>query len=211
MTDGESSKAGQELVRGLPPYFPKDEQSGNAKLLDVIGRSIERLDADTEDLNRASTLQHADSIPQIKQLAEIVQVYPKSGESKDKYRARVLGEFQSLTSEGTVSDMLINASVILNTNVSNIIYERLEPGYFSVKIPGKAVDSLAISDTEFASILQLQAAASYTVDVQKLGTFTYLTPDQYNSGTFDATRGYDGLDVNGDPKGNGGTYSGILE
>lgn len=210
---GTASEAGKDLVRGLPPYFPKDEQSGNFHLLDVVGRAIERMDADLKDVDRAATLQHADTTPSIEQIAEIVQVDPKSGESKDKYRARVLGEFQTLTSEGTVGDMLINASVILNTDIENLIYERLEPGYFSLKVPGKSIDLLALTDAEFAEIMAQQAAAGYTVDVQKLGTFTYIRQSQYEDTNFthDPDKGYDGLDANGDPKGNGGTYSGILE
>jgi hypothetical protein len=44
-----------------------------------------------------------------------------------------------------------------------------------------------------------------------LGTFTYITPTQYNDGLSEAQYGYDGLDINGDPKDNGGTYAAVLD
>lgn len=212
-SSGPVSETGKELVRGLPPYFPRDEDSGNLRLLDVVGRAIERMGFEIDEVDRAATLQHADTISQIEKIAQVLGVAPKTNESKEKYRARVLGEYQTLTSEGTLNDILTNAAVILNTDPSSIVYERLEHGYYSLKIPSRPIESLALTDAEFASILKNQSAAGTSVDVQKLGTFTYITPEQYDDAGFthDPDKAYAGLDANGDPKETGGTYSGILE
>ncbi len=56
------------------------------------------------------------------------------------------------------------------------------------------------------------------IEVLTIGTFTYTDTDSYSGGdpydpgsqTSDASKGYDGLDANGDPKDNGGTYAGAL-
>jgi hypothetical protein len=73
------------------------------------------------------------------------------------------------------------------------------------------------------SILDKQSAAGFRIDIRSRGTFTYIGDDEYtgaydssNGGydptelSSDATKGYDGLDSNGNPKDNGGTYAGLL-
>lgn len=209
---GDISDNGTDLIAGLPDYFAKDYQSLNFRLLDVVGRKVDTLDADISAIDRASTVQHADTVAQIEELAKLVGVPARENESKEKYRTRVMAEFQLATTEGTAGDLINNTSTILDIDPSNITYSEL-PGTISIGVPGSAVSALNISEGDVATIIDRQAAAGYSVNSLKIGTFTYITPTDYNDAGFvhDPKLGYDGLDVNGDPKGNGGTYAGLIE
>lgn len=209
---GSRSISGSELLEGLPPYFPTDPASNNFRLLDIIGRSIDRLDEDIEDVHNASRVQYAETVEQINELAKLVGLVPLAGESKEKYRTRVLAEFQLATTEGTIGDLLENVATILNTDASNIYYQdTTERGVAILELPKQAVDALTITSTELAEIIQKQTAAGYRIEANIRGTFTYLSVDEYNADDHDQTLGYDTVDANGDPTGVGGTYAGLLQ
>lgn len=207
MSDRDNTR---QLVSGLPPWMPRDDDSGNYKFFDVIGEEFDRMDADIEAIDRATLVQKAQSIEELEQLATTVGATPKEGETLSKYRTRVMSELQALTSEGTIGDLIVNTAVLLGTSYDKVVFELLEPGYGTLKVPLTAVDALDISDAEFADILSRQAAAGYRIEITKSGTFTYTSAADYTPGESFPERGYGGLDINGDPKDTGGTYSGVL-
>lgn len=209
-SDGDHGKNTEDLVRGLPSWMPNDPGSGNFNLLDSIGRAIDRLDADIRSTDRAASLQEAQSIGEVETLAYPVETKPKSGESLEKYRLRTMAEFQTITTEGTINEILLNAATLLGVDSSLLYYEQLAPGHSAIRVPMAAIDNLALNGSAFAENLKSQNAASYRLDITVSGTFTYISPDDYTAGTHDSTIGYDGLDANGDPIGSGGTYSGVL-
>jgi hypothetical protein len=152
----------------------------------------------------------------------LVQLPPVQNESLEHYRARVLAQFQLVTSEGTVTDLLNSVSTILGTQYERLTYTELhtsENGVCQVGVPGKKLDSLQLGNTEFSNIVESLIASSYRVDVLRQGTFTYLSTTDYSGTTTysaadlnsDSTKGHDGLDSNDDPKENGGTYAGVLQ
>lgn len=209
-----TSENGSELAKQLPPWMPKDPESGNFRLLDVIGLAFDRLDEDIETANRATSVQHADTIAQLEELAKIVDLIPQRGEGKEKYRARVFAEFQLVTNEATPAEIILNAANILNVDPERIRYEELdEPGVILLRVPASAVDSLSVSEEEFAQIINRLVAAGVRVDTLKTGTFTYISESDYEDSSFvhESERGYDGLDTNGEPKESGGTYSGLID
>lgn len=202
------------LAKELPPWMPKDPSSGNYKLFGPIGDAIERLDEDIEAVDRATTVQHADTVDQLKELAKMVELPLKAGEGKEKYRARVFAEFQLATNEATAAELIENAANILDVKPESITYDELaEVATIRIGAPGDAVDALAISDSEFATIMDRLAAAGVRVESIKLGTFTYISSADYNDASFshDASKAYDSdSDSDGQPDGNGGTYSGVI-
>lgn len=211
VSEGAESESGGDILDSLPAWMPTDEGTGNFKLLDVVGRAIDRTEGDVRDLDHATSIQEAESIEQIEALSRILQLPQKDGEGLEKYRTRSMAEFQTLTSEGTISDMIGNAATIMNTDRSNISYQELnENGVVKLGLPGAALNELSITGSEFVNIISKHTAAGYRVEASIRGTFTFLTPTEYTNGDSDSTLGYDKLDSNGDPTGSGGTYAGLL-
>lgn len=209
---GATSNSGEYLLRRLPSWMPRAEDTGNFKLLDTVGRAIDRLDHDIRDIDNANTVQYAETTPQLEELAKLVDLPSKENESREKYRSRTIAEFQTMTTEGTPADVIINAATLLDIDPTEITYKKLnENGVVSLGLPGKALDSQNISDTEFVEIITKHAAAGFRIEATVRGTFTYITPSDYQNGNHDPDRAYTGLDSNGEPKDTGGTYAGLLE
>lgn len=211
VSEKNTSDSGEEIFRRLPAWMPTTESSGNFKLLDPVGRAFDRLKEDIDGVDNATTVQNAESIEQVQKLAKLVEVTPKSNESLEKYRKRVISEFQNATSEGDIPGLFENVSTLLGLKVSQIGYfESSENGSFILSVPGDSIDNAAVTQSEFSEIITDQVAAGFRADIQSRGTFTYLTPAEYNNNEHDPSKAYDGLDSNGDPKGDGGTYAGVL-
>lgn len=206
----------ESLAAQLPEFMPKDPESGNYKFLSTIAERLDSFDEDIDAVDRAMTVQHADTVDQIERLARIVDLKPYQNESQKHFRARVISEFQLLTSKGTVSDLLNATATLLDVNKDKIGYTeeyRPEGGYAQLSVPLLKLELFTLSDSEFGRIVESLIPSSYFLEVIKQGTFTYISKSMYNDSTFthNTERGYDGLDTNGDPKETGGTYAGILK
>ncbi|UBF22614.1 P2 gpI-like phage tail protein [Halorubrum tailed virus 25] len=205
----------ESLAAQLPEFMPKDPESGNYRFLSTIAERLESLENDIESIDRATSIQYADTIDQLEQLAELVNLQPYQNETTEHFRARVFAEFQLITSKGTVSDLLNATATILGVEIEDIRYTEeytTAAGSARLNVPFSKLDQIPLSESEFGEIVSELVPSSYRVDVLKVGTFTFVSPETYNDGTFvhDPDLGYDGLDTNGDPKGNGGTYAGVL-
>ncbi len=211
VSDGEKAESLEDLTDEFPEFLPRSDVDPNLKLLNSIAHEFDSLSGDILDVDNASTIQYADSIAQLENLAKLMDLSSKEGESKEKYRNRTIAEFQKLTSEGTAKDVLNNSSTILGIENDKIGYNKLnENGAIQLKCPGKALDNLAMTDSEFQEIITKHAAAGYRLDVTRRGTFTYVSASDYNDGNMESQYGYNGLDSNGNPKNNGGTYAGLI-
>lgn len=211
VSSGEASESGEDILSELPSWMPRGESSGNFKLLDVAGRGLDRLKEDVGDADKATNVQTAESVGQLRELAKLVDLSSKSDESVEKYRKRIIGEFQNATAEGDLPGLLKNTSILLSIDQDDIEYVKgTENGAFILSVPSTSITNSAITKSEFQNLISKQSAAGYRPNIQTRGTFTYITPNQYSNNDHDATRGYDGLDANGDPKDNGGTYAGVL-
>ena len=211
VSGGEASESGEEIFKQLPPWMPRTESSGNFKLLDVIGRGFDRLEDDISDVDKANNVQTAESIEQLRELAKLVDTPPTSDEGLEKYRRRVIVEFQNTTNEGDLPGILENVSTLLEIGKNEIEYSPgTERGAFILSVPSNAITSVSLTQSEFADIIGDQVAAGFRVNVRTRGTFTYITPTQYENNSHESSKAYDGLDSNGDPKDAGGTYAGVL-
>lgn len=219
------SDHGSYILRRLPQWMPRDDDSGNYKMAHSLGLSLDDVESWVEKLESATSVYDAETVPQLREQAKLVDLEPQTDEALEKYRTRVIAEFQTSTTEGTPRDLIENTATLLDTNPSEITYERTsESGSVLLHIPGRAVDDLPLSDTEFIEIVNKHIAAGFRIDATRRGTFTYL-PESAYSGPYDsanggydpsqlnsdATLGHDGLDTNGDPKDTGGTYAGLIE
>lgn len=199
----------EALAAQLPSYMPKDPASGNRKLLQPIADELDDLAADIELVDKAKSVQTAQTAEQLERLAVAVDLKRKTGESLEKFRARVLAEYALLTSEGTVADILGGAATILGVGQSDLGYTEThvpEPGRAQLQITDAMVNSVSLTETELAEALERLLAASYALDVLVAGSFEYMAAGD----TSDPDKGYDGLDGSGNPKDTGGTYSGLL-
>jgi hypothetical protein len=217
----------ETLAAQLPTFFPKDPASGNYKFLSTIAERLTDLENDVKAIDRAATVQHADTRDQLEELAWLVGLQPKTGETREHFRARVIAEYQLVTCEGTVTDVLNAVSAMLGTTPEDINYTENHTsgaGDCQIGVPSSPLDAIEFTEAEFSEVVENLVPSSYRVDVLRKGTFTYLARTCY-SGPYDsanggydptaldsdASKGYDGLDSNGDPKGKGGTYAGLLE
>lgn len=150
-------------------------------------------------------------IDRLRTLAKLVDITPREGETVGKYRARVLAEFSIVTCESTPDDIFDSLEIIFDTDRDAFeLDHRSSPAHAELVIPSGALDKVELSQSETATILERLIPVSYTLDSRTTGTFTYITPSAYNDNNHDSTKGYDGLDANGDPKDNGGTYAGLI-
>lgn len=147
------------------------------------------------------------------ELGKLMQVSPQEDESITRYRSRVMAEYSLVTCKGTIEDVLETAAAILDVNVESLRYSEPaggEHGTVLLEIPVSAVNNLELELSELSNILNRLLAAGYRIETSVSGTFTYLSPTQYEDDAHDPELGYDGLDTNGEPKDNGGTYAGVI-
>lgn len=204
----------ESLAAQLPEFMPKDPESGNFKFFSTIAERLTDNESNTSSVDRAMSVQTADTIDQLERLSRLVDLKPYENEDREKFRARVLAEFQLVTCNGTVGDLLNATATILDTPLRTIKYTEEHTsgaGECQITVPGSKLDNLSLTDSDFAGIVDQLVPSSFRTAVLRQGTFTYISASDYNGGNFDPTKGYDGLDTNDDPKGNGGTYAGLLE
>jgi hypothetical protein len=209
--ESEKSDSGSYILRRLPAWMPTDESTGNFKLLDTVGHAVDRLEDDIEELDRATSVQDAETVPQLEELAKMVSLPSKQDEGTEKYRSHVLVEFQQVTNEGSINELVSNVATILDVEIEKIDYRKDGHGSVTLAVPGNALDSLSITNDEFVEIATSLIAAGFNFSAVRRGTFTYITPTEYENANYEASKGYDGLDSDGNPKDNGGTYAGLIE
>lgn len=200
------------LIDTLPGIMANNDESGNWKLFSPIGAEIESLEADLQAVDRATSVQQADTIAQLEKLGKMVDLSINEGESKEHFRSRLFAQYQLNTTEGTIGDVIHTVSTILDVSPENIGYKQLDvDATVEVTMPYSAVDNLNLQESEVANILDDLVPAGYRILGQTQGTFTYVTPSTYtNTSDWAQYQGYDGLNVNDEPKQDGGTYAGIV-
>jgi hypothetical protein len=219
VSGGEASENGEFIFRRLPPWMPTTESDGNFKLLDVVGRGFDRLDGDIQQVDKATSVQKAENKESIREIARLIEEPPKKDETVDEYRLRVIASFQKITSEGTLDGIFGNIATLLDISPERITYEDLDTnGEILLGVPGEGIENVSLTTDEFSNTIREQSAAGFRINVKNRGSFTYLGAEYYSgSGSYDsadlesnAEYGHDGLDESGNPKGNGGTYAGVL-
>lgn len=180
-----------------------------AKSVDIDGELIVNGGGlvDVDDQYRQETL------TQLRALGSLISVPPQEEERIEHYRARLIAEFSVLTGEATIDTLISTAAEILQTSQRNISFSEPyqgEHGTAEIGLPSVPLDEQQLNDTEVIQILDQLIPAGYRLQGLRTGTFTYISPSDYDVSNFDEDRGYDGLGANGEPKENGGTYAGVI-
>lgn len=205
----EYSESVNDIVSRLPPWMPKNKNSGNYNLIGPVGEKVDQIRSKREKMQSATRVTEADSVPQLKERGKIVSLPSKTGEEIERYRTRVLIEHKLLTNETTTQELLKNVSSLLDIEPEKIIYNKQDHGYIRLTIPGQSLNSLSVNASEFEDITEKLVAAGFLLEILALGTFVYATPDDYNNGNYDSSVGYAGLDANGEIT-EGGKYTGFI-
>lgn len=205
----------EDLLSRLPPYLPRGVNTGHWALMRPAAERLREAEHDIQSVDLAQNVQDAETIDQLAELGKLLDTPPNEGEAKEHYRARLLAEGMLATSEGTIKDVIFGAAEILDVTMEDIGYSEpivgtTENGTASLDLPGAALDSINLTNSEVATFLDDLASVGCRIQGIRSGTFTYITPNDYNSSNFDTTKAYDGLDTDGDPKDNGGTYAGVI-
>lgn len=161
-----------------------------------------------------SSLYRDESIDRLHELSKLIDVPPREGETVEHYRSRLIAEYSLLTGKATIEDLIVTTAEVLDIDSERITFDEPaggERGTAELGLPASALDEYELDDAEMFDILDRLLPAGYRLFGFRRGTFTYITPAQYNVNDFDADQGYDGLDGNGDPKDNGGTYAGVIQ
>lgn len=148
----------------------------------------------------------------LNRFGSLIGLPPNEDESLEHYRERILIAFAIATSEGTIEDIFSALETMFGFSREQFkINPRSSPGRGEIVIPPAALEETVLTDTEVLEQLTKLIPASYKLDALLGSSFTYISRQDYELNNHDPTLGYDGLDSDGNPKDNGGTYAGILE
>ncbi|QIR31197.1 baseplate protein [Halorubrum virus Serpecor1] len=208
----------EKLVNSLPSYYADDDESGNWKLLDAVGRQVVDLDGDIETLDDETTVQEALDVDSLEELAGMVQLRRRSGEGRDHYRARIIAEYQLNTSEGTIEDAFNSMATILSCEVEDLwfqdwrfLFGEIHDRTVCFLLPYDDVQNLDLSGEEISKIVQKLAPVGTTVKSQYNGSLRYKSKEDYEETNWNGyDGGYDALDSEGNPTGEGGTKGGLI-
>lgn len=203
----------RDLVGGLPGYYPSSERSSNYDLLEPIGERLCNHEAIIDVIDDASGVQTARDMEELEALGELIQTYPREGESLEHYRARLIAEYALSSGTGTIRSLLETAAGILDVQPSSITFSEPaggENGTAQLGLPAQAIDDTDLTENDLIDILDRLIAAGYRLTAQIIGTLVYISPADYAADNHDPAKGYDGLDNGGEPKDNGGTYAGLI-
>lgn len=198
-----------EMVDSLPAPFPKQSDSNNFSLLFSAGQTLERLSEDVDRVRIATQILNAKTIPELQELAHIVNVTHKTGEELGAFRVRVLAAFNILTAEATIKELLEGAAFITGIQPDDIQYEEnVQPGVIQLTFPEQILDDIPLDPEKISSILEQMVAAGYTLELVFDGTLQYTTPTNWEDGNYDPDRGK-GTIEDGEVT-DRGTYAGVL-
>jgi hypothetical protein len=200
----------ERLLAKLPEYYDASNDSTNEAVMRSVAVGVMNADALIREVEQAAHVQTASDIETLRELGSLIDVPPRETEEVEAYRARLIAEFQVVTSEATTNELIRNAADILSVSPRQIdVDENVIDGVVTLGLPRAAVESLDMTISEFVSALSRQVAAGIELVSISLGTAIYYSEDDYLASDFDPSRGYGTLDSSGNPTG-GGTYSSIL-
>lgn len=213
MTDKDNTR---ELARGLPQYLPKDSGSGNYALLYPIAQSIDRLNEDVDVVGKNSRLQMATEPAAVERIADMVDLSRREGEAFEKFRLRVSTEFLSLAAEGSVEDIFVILSNLINADLDELRYQDWRQLYGEIStiaflFPSYRVEDSPVSGPEIVEALNRLAPATKRVKGQYTGSLRPVSVEDYLSESYSPDVGFGSLDGSGNPSESGGTFGGLIE
>ena len=204
----ESVELLEKMVDSLPTAFPKAKDKNNYSVYGPIANQQRDMNMDIHRVKNAKLVQQAETIEELVELGKLVDTYPKTSESLEKYRLRVLTEYQSITNEASPTEIIENSAYVLNVHIDEVEYSEADtPGYIVVGVEKEAFDESSLSQQEITELLEKNIPAGYQLVSVIAGTLEFISEEDHNIENNYPETGYSGLDSNENPTGIGGTYS----
>jgi len=195
----------QRLKENTSAWFPTEGDT--EKLFIPAANSLGDLDEEIKDTQAGLYLETATTFAEVEKLGKIVGVRPADSDTLQYYKKRVATQYQQLSQAGNPVDILSYASTLFEIDEEDITLDFIDDkAKFKLSAPTGSIQSSTQNVSNASAVFQEITAATFSADIIGKGTLEYITESEYQSGNYDSSNGYDGLDSNGDPKGNGGTY-----
>jgi hypothetical protein len=162
------------------PAIDINNSTNAYKLMSAL---VSVLDEEDKNINQIKRAHHIDTAvdEELEQFGDLVQLDRKSGESDEKYRARLKVQYR-VGNIGTAFDQFSQfASVLLDTNISNIEFSTnfgAAPATIQVSANPAIYDSVELTRTEVADFLGQGVPAGHSVTALERGTFRLKTDAQ---------------------------------
>lgn len=143
------------------------------RLLNSILSEADRIDGDLEEIYEQ---QHIDSATgdSLEQFGELAEVDRNTGESDDKYRARIKANLRASSIGTTYDEYLEFCAAVLSTGVNNIELSTNydgNPATVTVSTDSNVYNNINITPSEIIDILGRGVPAGHEVVALEVGTF----------------------------------------
>jgi hypothetical protein len=211
MSEFSADDISREIIDSLPAPFLKERDTNNHRTLHPIADGIADIGNDLNRVQIATQIANAETIDELQELANLVDVKHNSGEGLEAFRIRVLVAFNIITSEATIKELIAATVFVLDISPESIeIEENITPGVIQVTIPSAALSDLPLTQNELFSILSGIIAAGRTLEVLLDASLEYVTAQEWHNGRYSPDQGKGGLDSNGERIVRG-KYAGLID
>lgn len=195
------------IEESLRPWLPRENEMG--RVISATAEASSTLKNDIEEVQQGLWIQEAETINEVENIAEPFGLVKSEVESFEEFRRRVLKTFQNITNRGTPQDILNLVSSLLDIDEDNIRLENIDGPTFIIYAPSNSINEIFATKSAVIQILLDATEASYGIEIIETGDLEYITPTEYDAGSWD-NDGYADLDADGNVVG-GATYSGYYE
>lgn len=152
-------------------------QSNMYHLVDALLSQADRIDEDLEEIYEQHHIDSATGAD-LDQYGELAEIDRNTGESDDKYRARIKANIRASSIGTTYDEYLEFTASILSTSVNNIELSTNydgDPATLTVSTDSSVYENIDITPTEIVDILGRGVPAGHEVKALEVGTFRLKT------------------------------------
>jgi len=142
-------------------------------LMGALLTEADRIDSDLEDIYDQHHVNSATG-DDLEKIGDLVNVRRQTGESDNRYRARIKGKFRAATTGTTFDQFVEFTASVLSTEISNVEFLTsygARPATVGVATDSSVYDSLSLSASNLADLLDDGVPAGHRVRVLERGTF----------------------------------------
>lgn len=142
-------------------------------LMRALLTEADRIDSDLEDIYDQHHVNSATG-DDLEKIGDLVNVRRQTGESDNRYRARIKGKFRAATTDTTFDQFVEFTASVLSTEISNVEFLTsygARPATVDVAADTSVYDGVDLLPSELADILDDSVPAGHRVRVLERGTF----------------------------------------
>jgi len=142
-------------------------------LMRALLTEADRIDSDLEDIYDQHHVNTATG-DDLEKIGDLVNVRRQTGESDNRYRSRIKGKFRAATTDTTFDQFVEFTASVLSTEISNVEFLTsygARPATVGVATDSSVYDSLSLSASNLADLLDDGVPAGHRVRVLERGTF----------------------------------------